>query len=178
MTVRPLINEHAMLVERLGAIVYRWAYVEYFEGDLLAYIMDADPGRMHAITKSVSSSSITGWLRLLAPFQFTHPETQAKLADLFDRIDRARAERNVYVHGLWSAGPEPATADVMTIRWERAEIMKRELVTASDLDALLADIGEIQAELAWLGDKLGFHPTQPRAGKKRRRKQANDGGAP
>jgi hypothetical protein len=81
----------------------------------------------------------------------THPETQARLALLFTRINQARSERNTYVHGLWTAGPEPRTADVMTIKWERAELMKRELVTQSDLEGLLTEIGEIHV-------KLGFHP--------------------
>jgi hypothetical protein len=159
MPVIPLDESHRALIERLGAIAYRWAYVDFMQGELFSFVLQADPGRMHIITKNVSSSSVTEWLRVLSPFQFTHPETQAGLTDLFSRIDRARTERNVYIHGLWSAGPEPETADVMTLRWERAEIMKRELVTLDDLDSLLHDIGEIHDELVWLGNQLGFHPS-------------------
>ncbi len=114
---------------------------------------------MHIVSKNISSSTITDWLRILTPFQFGHPETQAGLANLFGRINNVRGERNAYVHGLWSAGSVPTTAEVMTIRWERTEIMKSELVTTSDLDGLLADIGEIQGELVMLGDKIGFHLT-------------------
>lgn len=168
--VRPLNRTHRRLVEGLGLVVSRWAYVEWIEGDFLAYLLGADPGRSHVVSKNVSGASVTDWLRTLTPFQFTHPETQAFLASLFDRIDKARSERNTLVHGLWSAGPEPKTANVMTVKLERVELMRTELVALDDLQSLLAEITDIYRELAAFGDKIGFHPRGRPAGPKCKRK--------
>ena len=54
-------------------------------------------------------------------------------------------------------GPEAITAIVTTIRLDRAEIVKGELVTTHDLDGQIEEIGDIYAELVELGTRLGFH---------------------
>jgi hypothetical protein len=127
-------------------------------GDFLAFMVEGNASFMHVVTKNVSGSTVVDWLRTLAPVRFTDPQTQASLNDLFSRIDQLRAQRNAYVHGIWAAGREPATAMVMTIRWERAEVLRDELVTPEDLSALLEEIHDVYRELVFLGDKLGFHP--------------------
>jgi hypothetical protein len=155
--IRPLTEVHGPLLERLGAIVYRWAFIEWVQGEFLGYLLHADKGRIYLITQSISGATITGWLRTLAPMQFTHPTTQAGLNDLFTRIDAARGERNAYVHGLWTSGTEPGIADVMTLRLDRQEVMRRELVDQSDLDGLLEEIEYIYTELVRIGIEVGFH---------------------
>jgi hypothetical protein len=158
MTDRTPIDEdiHAPLLERLGRIVYRWAYVEWLEGEFFAHLLRGDKGRTHIVTKDISAATITGWLRILCDTEFAHPETKANLNDLFNRITAVRAERNAYIHGLWTAGSQMGTADVMTLRWGRAEIMKNEVVTQGDLDSLLEEIECLYRSLTSFSQQLGF----------------------
>src|SRR5262249_52357422 len=105
-------------------------------------------------------STLTGWLRTLAALRFNEADKQRMLG-LLTQIDEARAERNAYAHGLWVPGPEPQTAVVSTIRWERAEVMKQELVTKADLNGLLEEIEEVYRALVAIAHHLGFHKLPP-----------------
>ena len=148
------------IYENIGRVVVRWAYIESLLGQFLAYLLDADQGKMNLVTQNVSGSTITDWLRALYPHRFADLETLDRLGLLFSRVDDIRSTRNAYAHGLWSRGHENDTAMLQTIRWERREIIRDELVTAADLADTLHHIEEIGAELLMLGDKLGFHPQQ------------------
>jgi len=150
------------LLQRLGMVVSRWAYVEALEGEFLAFLAHADPGAMYVLTQSVTGATLTDWLRILAPIRLTHPDTTERLKALFTRIDETRSERNVLVHGLCRPGPEPGTLLTQTVKWERAEVVREELMTAPDLDDLIQRIHEIAAELIFLGKRLGFHKAPPK----------------
>ena len=144
------------LYEALGRAIARWSYVEHILAEFLSFLVQGDPGRMYVITQNVAGSTITDWARVLSRMTFKHEETLEAFKRLFTSIDDARSERNAYVHGLWKVGPEPGTATVTTVRWERKEVIKMELVTQGDLAGLLERANEIHEELALLGFKLGF----------------------
>jgi hypothetical protein len=72
---------------------------------------------------------------------------QADITNVLDRLDHARAERNQYVHGLWGRTNETGLAEVQSIRFSSQEIIKRTIVTPSDLEALLEDISSIFEDL-------------------------------
>jgi hypothetical protein len=144
------------LLRRLGRIVSHWAYVEQLEASLLAFLTNAHPGLIFVVTSNVSGSTLTGWLRTLAAIRFNEPDKK-RLEELLSDIDEVRGQRNAYVHGLWIPGPEPETAVVTTIRWERAEVMKHELVTGADLNGLHEEIEQIYRRLVATAHHLGFH---------------------
>jgi hypothetical protein len=149
------------LYEALGRVIARWSYVEQILAEFLSFLVQGEPGRMYVIIQNIAGSTITDWARVLSRMTFTNEETLDNLKRLFTSIDETRSERNAYVHGLWKAGPEPLTATVTTVRWERNEVIKMELVTQDDLTTLLERTSEIYAEIAFLGGKLGFHPRPP-----------------
>lgn len=146
------------LLQALGKIVYHWAYVEMLEGAFLAHLLNADQGLTHVVTQNVSGATLTDWLRTLVQIRFKDDETRARISDLLSRIDTARGERNAFVHGLWTQGDDRSLAEVTTIKWDRAEVMRHEVVSANDLDGFVEEIGEIYTELLRIGDVLGFHP--------------------
>jgi hypothetical protein len=146
---------------RIGRVSVRWSFVEALEGEFLSHLLAADPGGMYVITQNVAGSTITGWLRVLCKMRYTHATSLDRLNDLFNRIDEARGERNSYIHGLWQNGPDSGACVVQTVRWDRAEVVKQEVVTLADLDDLIGRINEIFLELAQLGRNLGFHKGRP-----------------
>jgi hypothetical protein len=146
------------LLEGLGIVVTRWAYVEALEGEFLSYLTGAKDGNLYVITQAVSGKSITSWLRTLADLKFTHEESRKKIADLFNRIDEVRAERNALVHGLWRPDPgDKSIAIVQTVNLARSAMIKDELVTSADLTDLIERIGDIMRELILVGTNLGWH---------------------
>jgi hypothetical protein len=153
------------LLERLGRVVYQWAFVEMVQGMFLAFLLHADQGLVHMVTTNISGTTLTDWIRTLVPIRFKDATTQENIRDLLRRIDEARAERNTLVHGMWSVGNAPRTVFVSTIGWERAEVMTNRLIRVDDFDGLLEEIGAIYDELVWLGKQAGFYtmpaPTAP-----------------
>jgi hypothetical protein len=145
------------LFERLGRVVYQWAFVEMVQGMFLAFLLRADQGLVYVATTNISGSTLNDWIRTLVPIRFKDATTQENIRDLLRRIDEAMAKRNTVVHGMWSVGDAPRTAFVSTIRWERTEIMTNRLIGADDLDGLLEEIGAIYDELVWLGKQTGFY---------------------
>lgn len=145
------------MLEGLGIVVQRWAYVEALEGEFLAYLTGATGGNLYVVTQAVSGKSITTWLRALADLRLDHKETRERVLDLLSRIDDARGERNALVHGLWSPGPESMTARVQTVKITRNEMIITTLVTVSDLADLRERIGEIITELVLVGANAGWH---------------------
>lgn len=140
----------------LGNVVIAWARIEALLAEFLSFLLQANPGHMYVLNQDVASATQLKWIRVLSDGRFTHEGTRSNLKILFDRIDAARSERNGYVHGMWSPGPEPDTAMVQTVKLDRAEIIRSELVTRSDLDDLFRDIASMGDELDMIGIRLRF----------------------
>jgi hypothetical protein len=136
----------AAIRQSLGDIIIAWSRVEKLIAELLTFLLKADPGSMYVLNQDVASSTQIKWIRVLAEQNFD-PTGLGQLNDLLIRIDAARAERNAYVHGVWGPGPTEGTAIVQTIKLDRAEVIKTELVTAPDLDELFSDIETMSNEL-------------------------------
>lgn len=147
------------LMAGLGTVMSRWAYIDYLMGEFIAFLVDAKPALMYAITNNVSASTITDWVRTLLPVVYHDDESIDEILSLLSEIDRLRAVRNTLAHGLWSRHVKGA-AKVQSVRWERSEVIKIELVTVRDLKELAADIDEALQALATLGRRLGF-PKMP-----------------
>jgi hypothetical protein len=134
--------------ELLGRIATRWSFAESMIGEFFAFLLNADPGYVYILTQSVSGSTVVGWVRTALPFRVPSPEARQAIMGLLTRIDDARAERNAWVHGLWGTHMTGSdTVTVQTVRYERTEIIKTEVVTRADMRDLLREIGEIIAEL-------------------------------
>lgn len=153
----PIIDTQLMTM--LGRVVTTWSLVEGYTTELVAFLLEADPGSFYVVSRNVANATVTDWARTLATMRFDNDNTREKLAALLSSADEARAERNIYVHGLWKPGPEPQTALVQTVRWDRREVVKYELVTLSDLEELLERIANIVGELRFVGRRLGFIST-------------------
>ncbi len=131
----------------LGNIVIVWARVEALIAEFLSYLLSADPGAMYVLNQDIASGTQMKWIKTLAQAQFTNAHTLANLQILFERIDCARGERNTYVHGIWTPGSDRTSAFVQTVKLDRAELVRQELVTAPDLNDLLSEIESIGDEL-------------------------------
>jgi hypothetical protein len=145
--------------QSLADVIIEWAKVEAMMAEFLSYLLNADAGAMYVLNQDVSSATQLKWIRALAADKFTDPNTQANLKILFDRIDVARVERNGYVHGVWSEGNSEdldSTAFVQTVKLDRVEMVRSELVTRADLNDLFREVQSIRIELDTLADKLGF----------------------
>lgn len=145
------------IYEQIGRVMARWAEIDMLLGQFFAWVLHADSGMALIVTQGVSSGTITDWLRTLIPLRFTHDETRNRILALLNRIDDLRADRNAYAHGVWRHGPEEDTAILDTVRWERSEIIRGELVTVQDATELVGHIFDTRQELLFLGDQLGFH---------------------
>jgi hypothetical protein len=128
-------------------------------GEFLSFLVKGNPALMYVITNNVSGSTIANWIRTLLVVLHGDEELPKDITDLIATIDELRHERNALVHGLWSPHA-PAVAEVQTIRWERREVIKIELVTKADLEHLAHDIDDAIGALAALGRRYGF-PMMP-----------------
>jgi hypothetical protein len=146
------------LTEPLGQIVIRWASLESWVSFLLANLLDADPGGMHVMTNSVSTSTQTQWIRNLLKHRPPHEaEKKEKIESLLNWADDLRSERNEFIHGLWDTTKcEPGTAIVETVNFQRARIVVSRLVTPNDLNQLVIEIDDWIAAYVKLGRELGF----------------------
>jgi hypothetical protein len=145
----------AEITQGLGEIVIAWSRVEALLAEFLSYLLQADPGSMYVLNQDIAGSTQLKWIRTLAQ-KFTNENTQKGLATLFDRIDKVRGERNVYIHGVWGPGPEEGTAIVQTVKLDRAEWVRTELVTGPDLKEVFEDIKSVSDELSVIAKQLGF----------------------
>lgn len=144
------------LLEKLGRICIRWAIVEELCNSFLAVAASADRAFLRVITQNVSNATVVDWLRVLSDARFADERSRKDLAELFRVIDEIRGQRNELVHGIWHRGREPGTALVHTLRMDRAQLIQDKLVTVADLDDLLGHIETLGAQLARLGEHLGF----------------------
>ncbi len=145
-----------ILYDRLGQVTVHWTQVEMILGEFLSFLVQGNPGLLYVITQNVAGSTITDWCRVLCEMRIEPDGWRKELKELFVELDDARKQRNVYIHGLWKKGPEPATALVRTVRWERREVLKDELVTVGDLESLLERTNELFATLLQVGLRMGF----------------------
>lgn len=143
------------LMAGLGVVVAQWSYIDYLMGEFVAFLVDGNPALMYVITNNVSASTLCDWARTLLAAKYHDDESTEDIRSLLADIDRLRGGRNSIAHGLWSPHVQGA-ANVQTVRWERAEVIKVELVTVGDLETLAHDIDEAGNRLAALGRKLGF----------------------
>jgi hypothetical protein len=142
--------------QSLGDIIIGWSRVEALLAEFLSFLLKADRGAMYVLNQDIASSTQLKWIRTLAAERYPDAQVQAFFSDLFERIDDARRERNGYAHGLWGPGTEPGTVRVQTAKLDRAEIIREQLVTRSDLDDLFGDIESVGDALYRLGTELGF----------------------
>lgn len=125
------------LLQRLGLVVVRWSGLEKWVSELFSFMMKASPGLMYVVTESISQNTLTGWIRTLLDIMETPPAIEAELRDVLNDIDEIRSERNALVHGLWSTTGPADSVIVQTVRLERREMVRSEVVTAADLDDLI-----------------------------------------
>lgn len=148
------------ILERIGRVASEWAWVESLLNECLAHFLGADHGSMYVLTYNVSNATVSGWLRTLTDIRAA-PQIHTALIQLLDDIDATRAERNVVVHGQWWAHDEPGYALATTLRMDRKEVVRSELWSVDDLDALIDHIRTLQLALGNLGLQLGYFKSEP-----------------
>jgi hypothetical protein len=144
------------IIQGVGQIVISWARVEALLAEFLSFLLKADHGAMYVLNQDIASSTQLKWVRTIADYRFTNENAKKNLGILFDRIDKVRGERNVYIHGVWGPGPEKGTVVVQTVKLDRSEWVRTELVTGPDLKEVVDEINSIATELHTVGGRLGF----------------------
>jgi len=136
------------LLQRLGLFIVRWSFVETCVSDLFVLLTRGDPGSMIAVTGSMSSSTISDWIRAIVETQQKTPHDLVnEINDVLSEVDHLRSERNILVHGLWgTTGPEHSVL-VQTSRLGRKEIIRDRVVTAADIDGLIDESLEVMRRL-------------------------------
>lgn len=147
---------HAELLTVFARVIVICSYIDAAMSELLAYLLHADHARMYVVTQNVSAATLADWIRVLLTVPSVRIEAREELAALLADADEVRGERNALVHGLWSPGPEDLTAMVQTVRWDRSEVTKQELVTLADLNDLLHRAEGILREFRRFGRQLGL----------------------
>ena len=140
---RPSSDLDPEMLQLLGAIVVKWSYVELFVSDLFVYLSRGAPHAMVIVTSNVSQSSLSSWIRTLLDLLECPMSWEKDIREALAEIDEMRPERNALIHGNWIVGDELGVATVHTIRLERKEVIKTELVTVSDLEAFLDRIHDL-----------------------------------
>ena len=138
------------LLQRLGAIVTRWAFVEQCCSDLFTLVSGGNPGTMPIVTSNISNRSVVEWTRTLMDIRYESEdwEIDRDAREALADVDELRDQRNALVHGLWGTDKSgPGTAMVQTVRLERATMIRDWLVTSADLDELIDDILDVTARL-------------------------------
>ena len=128
------------LTERLGQIVISWSTLEYWISALLAHMLQADLGAMLLVSSNIAASTQSKWIGSLMSGHQHESQQNKRVAELLDRADDLRSERNESIHGVWdTTNCEPGTAEIQTINLDRPEIIRMRLVTVHDLDQLVID---------------------------------------
>lgn len=145
-------------MQRLGALAISWALIDKLISHMFIGMIDGNDGSMYVITENVTSKTISEWIGTLVDSHgCSQPEYAEHIKEVFKNIEIPRATRNALIHGLWSAThAEPGSVIVQTVRLERAEIVKGEVVTLADLDAYIDEAQEIAAQLHEVMTTLGF----------------------
>jgi hypothetical protein len=144
------------LIKRLGQIAINWAVIEEWLGHMLGTLIDADLGGASVLTNEMGAAAVIRALKnCIAIYEAKDPELKV-VRELVEEADELRAERNIYIHGLWEPGKEPQTALVQTTGWQRPEIIRSRLVTITDLDQLLAEFDDFMRSYVELGIRFRF----------------------
>lgn len=145
------------ILQRLGALIVASALIETSLSNLFTRLSEGEFGLMHIVTANVSQSTLSGWIRTLLDVRPSESEDfKNEIRDILIEADEIRAERNALVHGLWSTeNCEPGSVIVQTVRLDRAEIVKGEVVTAADLDELIDRIKELWPKLKTVLNTMG-----------------------
>jgi hypothetical protein len=138
----------------LGTVVSRWSYVDGFMAEFLSFLLQANPALMYVLTADVSASTVSDWIRTLLRVRHIPNEPPEEIMSLLADIDRIRGQRNALVHGLWTRYVSGSAA-VQTVKWDRSEVVKVELVTRADLDELVMDIAEVTRKLLGIAERYG-----------------------
>lgn len=126
------------ILQQLGQFVVFWGLLESIIADLFVATVSADIGNLLVVTKSVSASTISGWIRTTIEFRHTPIEERAELTEMLNEYDLLRGERNALIHGLWGTDKSgPGTVMVQTTRLDRAIPVVDTLITARDLSDLV-----------------------------------------
>jgi hypothetical protein len=145
------------LAAPLGQIIVRWSTLEYLVSMLLGTFLSADQAGMIVITNNIAVSVQSKWIRALMSAHEHEAQHNERVVDLLTRANDLRADRNEYVHGIWTTVDcEPKTALVQTVNLDRSEIIKTRLVTSQDLNELVIDINDWINDYVALGRELGF----------------------
>ena len=105
------------ILECLGEFVVVWSLLENVVADLFVATISSDIGNLLVVTKNVSASTISGWVRTMIGVRVTPQETADELRELLNEYDVLRAERNALIHGLWGTNKSgPGTVMVQTMR--------------------------------------------------------------
>lgn len=135
------------LRQLLAEVVMQWAYTESYLTHLLAVLLGAHYGAVQYLTEHTSAASTMRAINDLAP-TFLREEDAKTIRQVLDRADAARAERNVYAHGLWAPVAGENAARIQVLRPSGAEMIREILTTPTDLSGLLEDIHEINTDLS------------------------------
>ncbi|MDP3938239.1 MAG: hypothetical protein Q8R92_08895 [Deltaproteobacteria bacterium] len=126
------------ILQELGQFVVFWGLLEGIVADLFVATISSDIGNLFVVTKSVSASTISGWIRTTINFRKTPEAAREEVTSMLDEYDRLRGERNALIHGMWGTDKSgPGTVMVQTIRLDRAVPAVDTLITASDLRDLI-----------------------------------------
>lgn len=152
----------AELLQKLGKLITSWAVVDQYIAHLFIGMVEGEPGSMYVVTENVSYNTISDWIGTLLDARSIEPAEYAnKIREALQEASELRGQRNALVHGLWSTGhSEPGSVMVQTIRLERAEVVKGELVTGADLDELIDLISIVARDLKIIITEMDF-PNNP-----------------
>lgn len=154
MELQPQSIDHRILAA-LGQVVILSATVDGFVQEYVSKLLHANPTAMYVVNQSVAASTLSNWARILTTDYVTEP-ARTEALEILSLVDDLRADRNALVHGIWQVGPHPETAMVQTVRLDRVEILRNELVTYADLDHLTDDLRDAHTRFAALAEKLDF----------------------
>ena len=140
-----------MLLELLGSFIVKWSFVEVCVSDLFVLLTRGDPGSMIAVTGSISTSTLTDWIRAIISLSKKMPHDLAnEIYDVLTEVDYLRSERNILIHGLWiTTGPKQSVI-VQTAKLGRAAVLNDRVFTAADITDLIDETLEVARKLRFL----------------------------
>lgn len=87
----------------IGAIIHRWATLEYLLQNIIWKAMDLDREQGRVLTMGMGTQAICGVLRTLPKKWVTEKHIQDDLKELLDLVWERKEFRNYLAHGVWTA---------------------------------------------------------------------------
>lgn len=108
----PLLSMTAEYYVHIGAIVSRWAVLEYQLLEIIWLTMGLGRKRGRTLTIGMKLTVIIGILRTLPRKWVTDKELRAEIISIADAVQKHSEYRNFLAHGVWVARPDedPNTA--------------------------------------------------------------------